>query len=263
MNQTKLLPVGARITHFNGGIGTHGLGKIIDYNGQIGNIYADEKFKDAAETAVAAGLGNAFVNSLYDGVRYPYVIQFDNGYKDYYDRDSIREFIGDEIIFAEEGLAPNQLHSLVDMIANHASHHTREELMDDWTVAGGIAVTGLTVNHPARGEYFIDTSDRRYFNIQHSTNTVLTHRQIETTTLKDKEEDRFLYALSESYFTGREINFHFDTILMALEEKPVEEQKFSLFGKSVNDYNQIDEGFQLVSFNIKVGLIHKPFQVKE
>jgi hypothetical protein len=258
MNQpTKLLPIGHRIKHFNGGSGTHGLGKIVGYNGQMGNIYADEKFKDAAEISVAAGLGTAFVNSLYDGIRYPYIIQFDNGYKDVYGLDSIRSFDGDEIFFAEEGLLPSQQHSLIDMIVNHTSNYTREELMDDWIVAGGIAVTGLTVKHPTRGVYFIDSSDRRNFNIQFSTNAVLTHRQIETTTLKDVD-GRLLYALPESFFTGRHIGFHFDTILMVLEEKPLQEQKFSLFGKSINDYNQIDEGFELVSFNIKASLIHKP-----
>jgi hypothetical protein len=103
-----LLPINARVTHFDGGLGTHGKGTIIGYNGIQPNRYLAEKPKEAAELAVNAGLGDALVASMYDGVRCPYVVRWDysqeffdrhphlkerhpNGYTDVYEIDSVQE----------------------------------------------------------------------------------------------------------------------------------------------------------------------------
>jgi len=107
MNQ--LLPLNTRVTHFDGGPGTHGTGTIIDYNGVQPNTYFQEKPKEAIEMAAKAGLVGALITSAYDGVRCPYVVRWDyrqeffdrfphlkneerhkDGYVDVYEPDSIR-----------------------------------------------------------------------------------------------------------------------------------------------------------------------------
>lgn len=103
-----LLPIGTRVTHFDGGEGTHGQGRIIGYNGIKPNAYLKENFKDAVNMAAAAGLLDAVVSSVYDGARCPYLVRWDyrqaffdrhphlkerfpKGYEDVYEPDSINE----------------------------------------------------------------------------------------------------------------------------------------------------------------------------
>lgn len=109
MNAAPLLPISQRVTHFDGGPDTHGKGTIVGYNGRQPDTYAQTNLKDAATIAASADesakpmLLGAIVNSFYDGVRCPYVVQWDprkdgpewlakypNGYKDVYERDSIK-----------------------------------------------------------------------------------------------------------------------------------------------------------------------------
>jgi hypothetical protein len=94
-NQT-LLPIGTRVTHFDGGPNTHGKGTIVKYNGVKPNEYMNEKPIEAMALAAKAGLGAALLSSLYDGTRCPYVVHYDpserypEGYKDVYEPDSIQ-----------------------------------------------------------------------------------------------------------------------------------------------------------------------------
>jgi hypothetical protein len=107
-----LLPIGQRVTHFDGGPGTHGKGTIVEYNGIKPDTYAQQNPVQAAQMIVAAAgadstlrsqLAGALVDSFYDGTRCPYVVQWDprnddsdigkkypKGYKDVYEPDSIR-----------------------------------------------------------------------------------------------------------------------------------------------------------------------------
>jgi hypothetical protein len=103
-----LLPIGQRVTHFDGGPGTHGKGTIVAYNGVKADDYAKTHLKDAAgmvgavESPLREQLLGAMVDSFYDGKRCPYVVQWDprnddsdigkkypSGYKDVYEPDSI------------------------------------------------------------------------------------------------------------------------------------------------------------------------------
>jgi hypothetical protein len=72
-----LIPIGTRVTHWDGSRGTHGKGTIIAYNGISASNYVRTNFKEAVELAAKAGLLGGLVNSMYDGTRYPYVVQFD------------------------------------------------------------------------------------------------------------------------------------------------------------------------------------------
>jgi hypothetical protein len=75
-----MLKIGTRVNHSG-----HGLGTIVAYNGQKPNTYAENNLGgEVVAQAVQMGLGQAIVNSLYDGTRFPYVIQYDSGYKDVY-----------------------------------------------------------------------------------------------------------------------------------------------------------------------------------
>lgn len=116
-----LLPIGTRVTHWNGARGTHGKGTIIAYNGIKPNNYLNTNFKDAVELAGKAGLLNALLSSSYDGVRWPYIVQFDpretyegeselsaqlrtkypRGYKDVYG-DEMKPLEPDENIFPND-----------------------------------------------------------------------------------------------------------------------------------------------------------------
>ena len=104
MKQVQLLPIGQRVTHFEGGPGTHGKGTIVGYNGIEPNGYAQTNLKEATQiagsvedTALKASLLGGIVNSFYDKTRCPYIVQWDprnddseiarkypNGYKDVY-----------------------------------------------------------------------------------------------------------------------------------------------------------------------------------
>lgn len=88
---TTLLPIGTRVKHSG-----HGPGTIQAYNNTPPNNYAAEHLcSPHVGMAVTAGLGAAIVSSLYDGGRFPYVIQFDpteqypDGYKDVYALDDV------------------------------------------------------------------------------------------------------------------------------------------------------------------------------
>lgn len=105
MTEKKLLPIGQRVTHFEGGQGTHGKGTIVAYNGVQPDNYAAKNPAKAAEIVAGCSsdpklketMAGALVNSFYNSDRYPYVVQWDsrtddsdiarkypNGYKDVY-----------------------------------------------------------------------------------------------------------------------------------------------------------------------------------
>lgn len=73
----KLIPLGTRILHWNGS--GHGKGTIIGYNNIPENSYLRQNFGEAVNIAAHGGapLLSGLVNSMYDGSRYPYVVQFD------------------------------------------------------------------------------------------------------------------------------------------------------------------------------------------
>jgi len=84
-----MLKEGARVYHTG-----HGLGTIVALNTRQPNTYIAENLASELMTlAVQAGLGDAIVSSFYDGARYPYVIQFDSGYKDVYALDDVTEIV--------------------------------------------------------------------------------------------------------------------------------------------------------------------------
>lgn len=73
----KLIPLGTRISHWNGH--GHGFGTIVAYNGIPENSYLRQNFGEAVDLVVKSGCNmlGGLVNSMYDGGRYPYVVQFD------------------------------------------------------------------------------------------------------------------------------------------------------------------------------------------
>ena len=84
-----MLPKGTRVLHnFTNG---HGEGTVVGHNGVRENRYFKEKPQDAAKIAGATGLLPALVNSIYDGERYPNVVQWDNGYKDVYADSDLKD----------------------------------------------------------------------------------------------------------------------------------------------------------------------------
>jgi hypothetical protein len=108
VTQAQLLPIGQRVTHFDGGPDTHGKGTIVAYNGVKADEYAKTHLKDATAMVGATAsplkeqLFSAMVDSFYDGTRCPYVVQWDprtddseiakkypQGYKDVYEPGSI------------------------------------------------------------------------------------------------------------------------------------------------------------------------------
>jgi hypothetical protein len=73
-----MLPVGSKVYH-NG----HGVGTIIAYN--LSKPLGDDSLGgDMTAIAIQLGLGAAIVSSMYDGEKFPYIVQFDSGYKDVY-----------------------------------------------------------------------------------------------------------------------------------------------------------------------------------
>lgn len=79
---SQLLSIGTRIRHaYTDG---HGAGTIVEYNGVQPNNYLQERMLEAVDIAVTAGVGMALVSLAYDGSRYPYVVEFDSGYRDVY-----------------------------------------------------------------------------------------------------------------------------------------------------------------------------------
>lgn len=81
----KLLKVGTRVLHQFGSRG-HGRGTIVGYNGtpSISEYATSHRGREAFIEGVQHSLIDA--GSFYDGVTYPYRIQFDSGYEDVYAR---------------------------------------------------------------------------------------------------------------------------------------------------------------------------------
>lgn len=97
----ELLPIGQRVTHFDGGPNTHGKGTIVAYNNikpatqDLASFAKLLEEHDASSSEVKNIIAQGAVVSVYDGVRCPYVVHFDSserfpeGYKDVYERESI------------------------------------------------------------------------------------------------------------------------------------------------------------------------------
>lgn len=86
---TPLLPIGTRVIHDG-----HGPGTIVALNSvQPSGYVASNLGKAPVNEAVALGLGQAVMASMYSNDRFPYVVHFDpsdrfpDGYKDVYDVD--------------------------------------------------------------------------------------------------------------------------------------------------------------------------------
>lgn len=95
----ELLPIGSRVTHFDGGEFTHGKGTIIGYNGVSDSTKALEVIAsgelDSQPDAVQQLVVKGAICGAYSGSRCPYVVHFDpsekypDGYKDVYEVDSV------------------------------------------------------------------------------------------------------------------------------------------------------------------------------
>jgi hypothetical protein len=72
-------------------VGAHGKGVVVAYNG-TNPINKDLDFKTQVEIANSAGLLCALANSFYDKDRYPFIVQFEDGYKDCYSENEL-EFV--------------------------------------------------------------------------------------------------------------------------------------------------------------------------
>lgn len=103
VKQKELLPIGTRVTHYDGGPNTHGEGTIIAYNGVEPSSYLKSNFNDAVEIAGATGLLSGIIGMGYSKDIFPYVVRWDvrtsdtkwateypKGYKDVYGPESIR-----------------------------------------------------------------------------------------------------------------------------------------------------------------------------
>ena len=84
-----LLPIGTRVNHFDGGPHTHGPGTIVEYNCVLDNAYVKENLPEAAELAAKVGMLSGLVETFYSSDRCPYIVQWDNGYKDVYEPQSL------------------------------------------------------------------------------------------------------------------------------------------------------------------------------
>lgn len=83
---TNLLPIGTKVHHTG-----HGDGVIVKYNGQAPNSYVESMLgSKEVGAAVSAGLGLAIIGGFYNSERFPYVVQFDSGYKDVYSVDDVK-----------------------------------------------------------------------------------------------------------------------------------------------------------------------------
>lgn len=87
-----VMAIEQRVVHFGNAKTGHGLGTIVAYNGTQENRYLKENFKEAVELADKAGLLGGVVNSFYSADRCPYVVQWDNGYKDVYEHSSLSRY---------------------------------------------------------------------------------------------------------------------------------------------------------------------------
>ena len=97
-----LLPINSRVSHFDGGPDTHGVGTIVDYNLMKQNAYAKERLVEATDLAASLGCLDLLADGFYHGDRYPYVVQWDpsakypQGYRDVYEPSSINLLVGDQ-----------------------------------------------------------------------------------------------------------------------------------------------------------------------
>lgn len=113
---SKLLPIGQRVTHFDGGPSTHGKGTIVGYNQRLTMEYVSSNLGDAVaavgavESPTREQMLSAIAGSFYDSTRCPYLVQWDpyvpreddsaikreiglaypQGYRDVYEPDSIQ-----------------------------------------------------------------------------------------------------------------------------------------------------------------------------
>lgn len=76
-----MLPLGTRVNHSG-----HGNGTIVDYNGTSGAAleYLLSERGSAALQSVPIGLAPGITSAFYSADRYPYVVQYDSGYRDVY-----------------------------------------------------------------------------------------------------------------------------------------------------------------------------------
>ena len=79
----KLLPIGTKVNHTG-----HGAGVVFSYNGKQKNEHIEQNY---GTMEVQSVLIQAIVDSFYSGDKYPYIIQFDSGYKDVYTHDDVTE----------------------------------------------------------------------------------------------------------------------------------------------------------------------------
>lgn len=70
----------------------HGKGTIIGLNGQPKCRYLEEHPKEALEViAEVSKIGIVPLGVFYDGERYPYIVQYDSGYRDVYSESDLEE----------------------------------------------------------------------------------------------------------------------------------------------------------------------------
>lgn len=101
MDKQELLPIGQRVTHFDGGEHTHGSGTIVAYN-NISEPSHDLQYvakmmeePGTSHPEIQSFLVQSAVAGMLNGQRCPYVVHWDpsekypEGYKDVYERESI------------------------------------------------------------------------------------------------------------------------------------------------------------------------------
>ena len=83
----NLLPIGTRVE------GPHGEGTIEEYNNipeSSSTEYLFSKRGSVSLNNIPNDIVGGLINGLYNGRRYPYVIQFDDGYRDVYSPREIK-----------------------------------------------------------------------------------------------------------------------------------------------------------------------------
>jgi hypothetical protein len=78
------MKVGDKVIHAG-----HGIGTIVALNETKENRYMKEHPADAIRLASSFGLLGPLGNCFYDNVRYPFIVQFDDGYKDAYSESDL------------------------------------------------------------------------------------------------------------------------------------------------------------------------------
>jgi hypothetical protein len=82
-----MLALGTKIHHTG-----HGPGTIIAYNLNQ-PLGSNSLGSDMLEAAAQLGLLSALVPAFYNGKDFPYIVQFDNGYKDVYAEGDVTEVV--------------------------------------------------------------------------------------------------------------------------------------------------------------------------